>query len=175
MPTTQKSRLQISIPDLPFRTAYSPHQSHSISFAAQGRTKQSFKDECDINVIMARYQATGQLPDNLNPSSPQYIDATGFDFDLAMNLVAEASSSFEELPSAIRARFNNDPCAFLDFVHDPANHSEMADMGLLVPESQRTKGVTTPNPSEPPQTPKNPSINQSGSTTAPAGEPSKSA
>jgi len=166
------TRPQISIPDLPFRTAYSPHLKIAINFPAQGRTKQSFKDECDINVIMSRYQATGQLPDNLNPTAPQYIDATGFDFDLAMNLVAEASSAFQELPSAIRSRFNNDPGAFLDFVHDPNNRSEMAQMGLLKPEAEWSKGAVAPTPSESPKPPSNPSTNDSRSTTGvPGGVP----
>jgi len=31
----------------------------------------------------------------------------------------------------LRVRFNNDPAAFLEFVHNPANHDEMGKLGLL--------------------------------------------
>lgn len=162
---TTKTRLIINTPDLPFRTAYSPQLKISLKFPAQGRTKQSFKDECDINVIMNRYMQTGRLPDQLNPQNPQYIDASGFDFDVAMQLVAEASTAFEELPSAIRAKFKNDPGAFLDFVHNPDNRAEMHEMGLLRPEPEWAKGVAAPTPPEPLKTPPNPSQTPNGSTT----------
>lgn len=112
------------------RTYQSPQHRVAISFPAQGRTKQSFKDECDINQIMARFLATGVLPDTLNPRTPQYIDATGFDFDVAMNLVAEASSSFALLPAKIREQFDHDPGSFLDFVADPKNGPALREMGL---------------------------------------------
>lgn len=159
----------------PFRSAYSKPLKVSISFPAQGRTQQNFKDECDINVIMSRYQQTGALPPNLNPLDPQFLDATGFDFDLAMNLVAEASSAFEELPSAIRARFHHDPGEFLDFVTNPKNRAEMAEMGLLREKPEWAKGVTTPDTIALNQEPSNPPTAQSPATASPTGTGEKKA
>lgn len=133
----------------PFRSAYTGHVSVGLSIPeGENMTKQSFKDECDINLIMARYQETGFLPDNLNPAQPQYIDATGFDFDLAMNLVAEATSSFNLLPVEVRNEFNHDPGAFLDFVADPANGPRLREMGLVSDPPEWAKGAAAPMPSQ---------------------------
>lgn len=114
------------------RSAYSPQQKHQLHFTGPGRTKQSFRDECDINTIMARYQATGELP-NLNQLAPQYLDATGYDYQEHQNFIAGANSMFHELPSGIRARFSNNPAEFLDFCSQEKNRPELAEMGLLRP------------------------------------------
>ncbi|WNK13493.1 MAG: internal scaffolding protein [Microvirus sp.] len=115
--------------------AYSSHEfdEFGITFTDLSRTKQQFKDECDINVIMARYQDTGVL-DFVNKHSPQFLDATGQDFQTSMQTVADARSMFMDLPSSLREKFQNDPAQFLDFVHDEKNLPEMAEMGLLRPD-----------------------------------------
>lgn len=115
------------------QTIYSPKVRLSITFPdVSPFTKQEFKDECDINILMAKYQATGEMP-NLNESDPRYLDATGFDYQAHMNFVAGANSLFNALPSAIRSRFRNDPVQFLDFTGDEKNRDEMVKMGLLRP------------------------------------------
>ncbi|AXH73204.1 MAG: internal scaffolding protein [Microviridae sp.] len=97
-------------------------------------TKQEFKNECDINVIMAQYQYSGEIP-NLNEMQPVYEDCTGLDYMDHMNKIVEANNLFADLPSKIRNRFNNDPALFLDFVHDENNRPELQSMGLLRPVS----------------------------------------
>lgn len=124
---------------LPFITAYGQKRKISTSTPGPSRTKQSFKNECDINVIMSRYQRTGTF-DFVNRLPPQYADVTGHDYQQAMDLVANARSAFEDLPSRIRSRFENDPAQLLDFVHDDANHQEALELGLLKP------GATPPAP-----------------------------
>jgi len=114
-----------------FKSAYSIKERVRLTFPQNSRwTKQSFKDECDINVLMSRYLSTGQMP-NLNERAPQYLDTTGIEYQQAMEIVAGAQSLFEELPSAVRTRFANNPAAFLDFTSDPANAQELHDLGLL--------------------------------------------
>jgi len=114
-----------------FKTKLSPHKRYTITFPENSPvTKQSFKDECDINLLMSRYQNTGQLP-NLNEKPPQYLDASGMEFQSAMEFVAGAQTMFQELPSSIRNRFKNDPAEFLDFVSNENNRPELAQMGLL--------------------------------------------
>lgn len=99
-------------------------------------TKQEFKDECDVNVILRRYQQTGELP-ALNERAPQFLDVSApMDFQTSMQYVAEANSLFNELPSHIRNRFLNDPAQFLAFCSDERNHLEMAKMGLLKPQNE---------------------------------------
>jgi len=117
----------------PFQTAYSQKLSEPVFFPEVSPvTKQSFKDECDINVLMARYESTGQLP-NLNEVAPQYLDCTGQEFNEHMNFIAGAKSLFAELPARIRSRFENDPAQFLDFCSAEKNRPELAEMGLLKP------------------------------------------
>ncbi|WNK14053.1 MAG: internal scaffolding protein [Microvirus sp.] len=115
---------------------YSQKQRVPISFPPNSPyTKQEFKNECDINILMAQYMATGQLP-NINERAPQYLDVTGIEYQDSMNFIAGAQTLFNELPSQIRSRFENDPGKFLDFTSNPNNREEMAQMGLLKPKSE---------------------------------------
>lgn len=116
--------------DAKFRTAYGPKQRVSISFPATGRTKQAFKEECDINNIMKKFQKTGVL-DFVEKRSPQYGDVTGMDFQGAMDTVIKANQMFEDLPSSVRKRFNNDPAEMVDAFQDPSRRSELVELGLV--------------------------------------------
>lgn len=114
-------------------TSLIPRLPISITFPENSQyTKQEFKDECDINVILAQYQNSGEIP-NLNERQGQYMDCTGLDYMEHMNKIVEANNLFSELPASIRERFANDPARFLDFVHDENNRDEMRTMGLLRP------------------------------------------
>jgi len=115
---------------LPYRHKFSPRMRVSISFDGDGRTKQSFKDECDVNRIMARYLGAGILPEHLNRAMAQFVDCTGVDFQEAQLLVSGAKSLFAELPSAIRSRFHHSPAEFLEFVENPQNGPALVEMGL---------------------------------------------
>jgi phage internal scaffolding protein len=117
-----------------FRHAYTPQHRLLKHFDGPGRTKQEFKDESDINNIMARYMRTG-LIDNVTQKLPQFADVDGSTFHDAMMIVAESKTLFQELPSHIRTEFDNDPGQFLDFVHNPENRSQMAEWGLLAPDA----------------------------------------
>lgn len=97
-------------------------------------TKQSFKNECDINRIMARYTKTGVI-EHLNRNKPEYGFAPEVDFRQALELIDKASDMFDKLPAKIRAKFDNDPGKFLGFVENPENRSEAALMGLLNEEA----------------------------------------
>lgn len=119
-------------------TAYGPKLVVQKHFTGPGRTRQAHKDECDINRIMARYQQTGVI-DFVNKHQAQYGDATGRDFQEAMQLIAESKTLFQDLPSSVRDRFKNDPALFLDFVHDPANEAEMHELGLMAPGAKTPK------------------------------------
>lgn len=118
---------------IPFQTAFGSHRPDDLHFGEDevSLTHQSMKDECDINLIMARYQSTG-LIEHVNQFEGNYgdfMDAT--DYHSAMNEVLAANDAFASLPSSIRERFSNDPAQFLDFVHDDKNRDEMIKMGLI--------------------------------------------
>lgn len=125
-----------------FRTNFRPHKRVRISFASEGRTRQSCLEECDINLIMAKFQKTGAIS-HFSKHEARYGFAEGVEFHEAMNIVREGDSMFAELPSLLRARFEN-PAAFLDFVQDEANAEEMVKLGLRDPVTrQETRNART--------------------------------
>ncbi|AXH73339.1 MAG: internal scaffolding protein [Microviridae sp.] len=98
-----------------------------------GCTKQSFKEECDINSIVEKAQRTGQLPQMI-AKDPMYGDFSGaMDYQSALNLVLKAESQFMGLEARVRDRFMNDPSAFLAFMEDPNNGPEIVKLGLAAP------------------------------------------
>lgn len=128
----------------PFFSAYSEKIDQGMEFPENSpHTRQEFKEESDINTIMASYLRTGEMP-HVNEMAPQFLDVTDMDFHAHMNVIREAQELFEALPSEMRHRFQNDPGVFVDFTSDPINRPEMARMGLLSPEA--TQAVLTPQP-----------------------------
>lgn len=103
--------------------------------------QQQFKDECDINNILERFGVTGELPSGVR--QPQYGDFTGvFDYQSALNAVLAADEAFMAMPAQVRARFDNDPAKFVDFVADEANREEAVRLGLVNP-NQAVVGADT--------------------------------
>lgn len=95
------------------------------------RTQQSFKDECDVNLIMKRFERTGVL-DHLNVFEGSYGDFTELptSYHEAVNQVIAAQDMFMTIPARIRAMFDNDPGKFLAFAEDPENAERMIELGL---------------------------------------------
>lgn len=93
-------------------------------------TKQYFKEECDINNILKKFNATGQLPDMIkqNPVYGDFSDVASF--QEALSIVNHAYEQFEALPSTLRDRFANDPEKFLAFCEDGNNLEELVKLGL---------------------------------------------
>lgn len=115
--------------------------------AAEGKTQQDFKEECDINFIVERYSNTGLWSATLRPpvSKPMFGDFTSVpDFQGAMNVIAQAKEQFESLPASVRKRFNNDPMAMLEFVSDKNNYDEAVKLGIANPRPETTPAATPP-------------------------------
>lgn len=111
------------------------------------RTIQSAKDDADINVIVKRFGITGQMP--ASPRLPSYGDYSGvIDYQSAMNVIVQAKEAFMELPAEIRAKFGNDPQAYLQFASDPENIDSMRKMGLAIPKKD---DIITPPADVPPK------------------------
>lgn len=113
---------------------YSLPPQVSICFSEPSMTQQHFKDECDINQIMAKYQKTGVLFDPLTQShrQPLFDDFSELgDFLDHQNAVIEAESRFMGLPSSLRARFNNSPAELLQWLQNPENRKEAGELGLM--------------------------------------------
>lgn len=101
------------------------------------RTKQSFKDECDINRIVDRYPDITN--ENYMKSVAQVLSDTGLygeydssmDYSKAIEIVNRAHAQFDTLPSKLRDRFANEPTKFLDYISDSSNFEEAQKLGLL--------------------------------------------
>ncbi len=101
----------------------------SINFPEKGRTKQSHKNECDINIIMQKYQKFGVI-NHVNKHQANYSFCTSNDLHESLNLIKTANDMFDDLPSQARTKFKNSPAEFLDFVQDPNNQDQLFDLGL---------------------------------------------
>lgn len=119
----------------------------------KGLTKQSHRDETNINYIMAKYNKTGLLTFG-STHQPEYMAIKDTDFQSAMNTVVRANEMFAELTSTLRKKFNNNPEEFFRYVHDPANLDEMYELGLAVrpppPPDPAPAPVTSPSPAPAP-------------------------
>lgn len=111
-----------------------------IRFDDPSLTRQEFKDECDLGMILKRFQATPEGRQALSSAQGfaetcQFGDVSAVpDFRAARDAVIAANQRFMALPPIVRRRFDNDPAAFLDFMQNPANESEARSLGLLKPK-----------------------------------------
>lgn len=96
-----------------------------------GKTKQSFKEQCDINRIMARAKKKGSLT-HINARPGFYGDVSGVvDYRSALEMVRNMDSMFRKLPAKVRSRFDNDVGTMLEFLRDPGNREEAIKLGLV--------------------------------------------
>lgn len=132
-----------------------------------GRTKQDPAAECDINVLLRKYKAKGELS-HISNHLAQYRDISGVpDLHEAITIVADAQSTFEHLPAEVRAQCDHDPGNFLPWIDQPANAETAMKYGLLpmtelkpgeartVPTTEEKSVPTPPESTEivPPQPP----------------------
>lgn len=94
------------------------------------RTHEEFAEECDINVIAARFGIGNEMPDISNWVQNVDIENEVSDFQSAMNILNEAQRQFDGLPAKVRSYFNNSPGEFVNFVSDEKNAEEMVRLGL---------------------------------------------
>ncbi len=108
------------------------------------RTKQEFKEETQIDNILAGIAKNG-LKEHQQMHPRGYVDLpSGIDYHAAQNLIAEGNSCFQSLPAEVRADFDNSPEIFLGFVSDPDNAAQMVEMGLAMP-SEATPAAPAPS------------------------------
>lgn len=96
---------------------------------SDGRTKQAFKDQCDINKILQRAQRTGSIAHLQKYPEAVYGEFDGeFDLLTAQNRLIKAQTIFDDLPSEVRKEFGNDALAFVKFAGNPANNDKLRDL-----------------------------------------------
>lgn len=110
-----------------FFTKFNHDRLSGLTFQDESLTEQQFSFETDINNIVA-----GIVAKEYNVKPPQYgLTITPNQFDDALNIIANARSQFEELPSNLRTKFNNDPKELLSFCQDENNYEEGVKLGLF--------------------------------------------
>lgn len=134
------------------RSRYGERKAIKVGFEgpkAVSRTKQSFRNECDINKIVAKAKKTGFLVDPMvaGTKRPFFGDFTAVgDYHTARLRILEAEKNFGKLPSKVRARFQNDPGKLLSFLSDPANDKEAEELKLIKPKQENTSPPPNPEP-----------------------------
>lgn len=137
-----------------FRTRFTERVRVTANTTGPTRTKQAFKDQCDINNILKRYEKTGVLPVADNGTGKYGDFSEVVDYQGALNQVIAAQSAFGGLSAKIRARFSNDPAEFLKFAEDPKNEDALVEMGLATRRAKPTEpepSAQVPPVAEPPK------------------------
>lgn len=63
-----------------------------------------------------------------------YTDISEFDYQEALEIVAEADQAFDQLPQHLKERFST-PANFLNFLDNPKNFEEACKLGLISREA----------------------------------------
>ncbi len=131
---------------------YGQRTSVGVDFSGtKSRTKQSMRDECDVNLIMRKWRKTGEM-EHLSKGPARYGDFTNADdYLLACNRVLEAQAAFDALSSRVRDRMNNNPAELLAFLEDPKNLDEAIELGLVTKPAEKPTEKTAVKEGEPPQ------------------------
>lgn len=121
-----------------------------ITFTKPSLTKQSFKNECDINTIVQRFQNTGQIPVQ-NTLDPQYGIAPDLDLKTALDHVKDLQREFDDLKPQEKQIFDNNPEKYASFLsqYDQAPESfyrEIIDESdTLVSKTPKVSPETPPD------------------------------
>lgn len=117
----------------------------SVDCGGVSRTKQSMRDETDINLIIKRH---GGIPPAQHPGRFVDVSMVG-DYFQSVQLVARAQQAFEQMPAVVRARFHNDPRFMVSVVDnaiaDPESSREVIDelvkLDILAPDVRELLGI----------------------------------
>jgi len=117
-----------------------------LTFEGPTRTQQQFKEEADINNIIAKARVTGYLTDPLKPGTnrPAYGDFSSVpEYHSAQTIIAQANQAFGQMPSDLRKRFNNNPAELLAFLDDTRNLDEAVRLGIIVDPTLNKQSLET--------------------------------
>lgn len=113
--------------EIKFRTIYN-HANPVSPHGGVSMTDQQYKKECDIDEILRQFSITGRLPVSREGVSGDFSEIG--DYQRCLDKINKAKEEFLKLPSDLRARFGNDPTAYVSFVLDPSNNEECVRLGL---------------------------------------------
>lgn len=132
-----------------FNTRYQHTRIPGTACPEPGKTQQQFKDESDVNNILARYRNVELVPTgDREPMFGDFSDPALQDYHTALQTIRGVGDLMMSLPAKVRSRFNNDPVQILQFVSDSKNQAEAKELGLLredyVSPTKPPEGTTPP-------------------------------
>ena len=125
------------------KNRFSPSQ-RIISPKGKYPARQQFKDDADLNSIMKKFQKTGAM-DHVKIYESEYGFASPTDYHNSLNVILKAETMFADLPSTVRNRFKNNPAEFLEFVQNPENQEEAAELGLTTAPLRAPEALSEPS------------------------------
>ena len=125
-----------------FKTAYDERKREGFKTTGDSLTQQHFAQEADIKTIIKKHDRTGIIS-HVARGVAQYGDYSEVnEYREALDKVNAAQATFMELPSQVRAMFDNDPGAFFEFATDPKNGEKMVELGLkAAPPSPKAEAL----------------------------------
>lgn len=117
------------------RSAYDDSRLRVTVGGGDSMVRQAFKDEADINNIVARYEVSGQLP--LTEQQARFGDVSDVrDYKASLDFVREATEDLEAMPQDARVRFFEDPRQFMSDLENAKNRDDLVQLGIFdAPES----------------------------------------
>lgn len=112
-----------------FTTQYQSYERKIKTSDKPSLTDESFKDECDISLMIERFKVNKIPPRTVNIAygySPSVED-----LENAKYIMAETKSNFEALPAKIRDEFGNDVSNYLSYISDKSNLQDCYERGLI--------------------------------------------
>ena len=105
--------------------------------------RQAFKDEVDINRIVERYRATGQLP--LTNAQARYGDVTDYqDYKTMLDYVHEALRKADDLPENALEQFNANPEDFMRRIDAAESRDDLVALGIVEPKVAEASPAVEP-------------------------------
>ena len=121
-----------------FRSAYDKPVRVAIDCQDPSLTQQSDKDKADIKKIIAKYDKTGLIL-HVNKMEARFEDVSEVkDLKVTSDIIRNAESDFNMLPSDVRKEFDNDMYKFYEALE--SGDQRLVDFGLV--ESSGGVGVS---------------------------------
>lgn len=102
--------------------------------------QQYFRDESDVNNIVAYWTRTGDYTAYSHQRPARYVDCSVLqDFEHALNTIVKAEDILSNMDPVERLKFQDDPIAFIEHFADPVN-KESFEKVLSSQESPAAEG-----------------------------------
>lgn len=109
---------------------YSDRVRSSKRFTQPSKTQKQFADECSTDRIVEKFLRGEPVAQASKPAI--YADLTKIpDFEALQSRLSALNAWFADLPSSVRAEFDNDPQMALEELTKPGRLSDAVELGLL--------------------------------------------